>query len=210
MRLKNQSSCGPRAIPFWHHQNSLPHYEAGERMQLITYRLFDSMASETLAQYQELIEVAKGRLDPRQLSRMETFLDEGRGSCMLQHESVARMVCENLLHFDQVKYKLHAWVIMPNHVHVLITPVNGFLLSEIVHSWKSFTSKKANKLLNRRGEFWRRDYFDRLIRDEKHYIRTVEYIHNNPVKASLCLAPEDWQFSSAGIILEAKQSELRS
>lgn len=210
MRLKNQSSCGPRVTPFWHHQNSLPHYEAGERMQLITYRLFDSMASETLAQYEDLIEAADGRLDPRQLRRMETYLDKGRGSCMLRHESVARVVCENLLHFDQVKYKLHAWVIMPNHVHTLITPVNGFLLSQIVHSWKSFTSKKANELLNRRGEFWRRDYFDRLIRDEKHYVKTVEYIHNNPVKASLCLAPEDWRFSSARTLLEPMQCELQS
>ncbi|PZM80445.1 MAG: transposase [Candidatus Melainabacteria bacterium] len=202
MKTRNQSSSEPRAIPFWHHQNSVPHYEAGERMQLITYRLFDSMASGTLAQFKDQIEVGADKLNPKQLVRMEAYLDKGRGSCMLRHEPVARMVSENLRHFDQTKYNLHAWVVMPNHVHVLLTPNNGVLLSQIVHSWKSYTSKKANEILNRTGDFWRRDYFDRLIRDERHYVKTVEYIHNNPVKAALCLTPGDWKFSSASIFME--------
>jgi REP element-mobilizing transposase RayT len=80
---------------------------------------------------------------------------------------------------------------MPNHVHVLIEMKN-YSLSNIVHSWKSFTAHKANKLLNRTGRFWMSDYFDRFIRDEKHFMATVEYIRRNPVKAGLVNAPEKW------------------
>jgi putative DNA methylase len=75
-------------------------------------------------------------------------------------------------------------------------------LSTIIHSWKSYTAKKANATLNRRGEFWQREYFDRLIRNEKHFADAITYIHNNPVKAGLCNNPGDWQFSSARFVFD--------
>ena len=102
-----------------------------------------------------------------------------------------------LLHFDEARYRLHAWVVMPNHVHVLITPFEGFTLSTILHSWKSYTAKEANRLLHRNGQFWQEEYFDRYIRTEEHYRRAVEYIESNPVMAGLCKKKEDWPFGSA-------------
>lgn len=86
---------------------------------------------------------------------------------------------------------------MPNHVHLLIKPNPGSSLPFIMKNLKGFTSREANRILKRRGSFWQLDYFDRFIRDEEHYLKTVAYIVNNPVKAGLCKSPSDWRFSSA-------------
>ena len=94
-------------------------------------------------------------------------------------------------YFDGVLYNLHAWVVMPNHVHVLVIPLDDHSLSGIAHSWKSYTAKQANKMLERNGKFWHEDYFDRFVRDDDHFEAIVNYIHLNPVKAGLCTNPED-------------------
>ena len=107
------------------------------------------------------------------------------------------VVEEPQLFFDGERYAMHAWVIMPNHVHALFTPARDRSLSDIMLSWKSFTSRKANELLGRSGRFWQEDYFDRYVRDEAHYGDVRAYIENNPVKAGLCAIPEEWPFGSA-------------
>lgn len=86
---------------------------------------------------------------------------------------------------------------MPNHVHLLVTRSDNYTLSDIMQSFKSITSHNANKALHRSGQFWMLEYFDRYIRNEKHYKKTVEYIENNPVKARLCARPEEYPFSGA-------------
>ena len=86
---------------------------------------------------------------------------------------------------------------MPNHVRALFTLKAGHAFCDILHSWKSYTSNVANRLLDRSGEFWYPDYFDRFIRNEEHLARAVEYIEMNPVEAGLCQRPEDWPYSSA-------------
>jgi REP element-mobilizing transposase RayT len=86
---------------------------------------------------------------------------------------------------------------MPNHAHILCIPSAANSLASIMHSLKSFTSKEANKALNRSGKFWQKEYFDRYIRNARQFRNTVAYIENNPVKANLCEKPEDWPFSSA-------------
>jgi REP element-mobilizing transposase RayT len=88
-------------------------------------------------------------------------------------------------------------VVMPNHVHLLVTPCSGYALSRIIHSLKSYTAQEANKLLAKKGKFWMSEYFDRFIRDAKHFAQTVAYIENNPVKAHLCKTAQAWPFSSA-------------
>ncbi len=101
-----------------------------------------------------------------------------------------------MLCFDGGRYHLQAWVVMPNHVHALVTPNEAFTLSSILHSWKSYTAKRANQLLGRAGEFWQAEYFDRAIRDERHFEKAVAYIETNPVKAHLCRQAEGWRFGS--------------
>lgn len=114
-------------------------------------------------------------------------------------QKLPRVVENALLYFDGVRYKMPAWVVMPNHVHALLIPLEPFLLEDIVHSWKSFTANEANRILKRTGQFWQAEYFDRYIRDGKHYLAAVAYIEQNPVKARLCHTPEEWPFSSARI-----------
>lgn len=135
---------------------------------------------------------------------LEAFLDTGCGECHLRDPRVATLVEGALLFFDGARYALHAWVVMPNHVHVLFTPANGWSLSDVVGSWKSFTSKEANKFLGRAGRFWQPDYFDRYVRNEQHFLRVVEYIEFNPVKAGLCEWPTDWSLGSARLACDAQ------
>ena len=176
----------------------IPHYEADGHAQLITYRLNDSLPAAVLVGLDEELEHDFQRSkEIERVRHIEECLDKGAGSCVLANHSIAQVIEQNLLHFEEKRYKLHAWVIMPNHVHVLITPAHGVRLPIVVHSWKSYTAKKANTILGLQGEFWQREYFDRMIRSERHFAYTIAYIHNNPVKAGLCRNPEDWQFSSA-------------
>lgn len=102
-----------------------------------------------------------------------------------------------LIHFDGERYRLLAWCIMPNHVHVVAEPIGKHRLGSIVQAWKSFTAKQANRALGRQGPFWHKDYFDRFIRDEGHLDRTIAYVENNPVNARLAGDPAGWPFGSA-------------
>nr|WP_277346221.1 transposase [Solimonas marina] len=125
------------------------------------------------------------------------------GGCALRHPEVAGFVQRSFLHFHCERYHLHAWCVMPNHVHVLLEPLID--LASIVQGWKSFTARWISR--NRAalgldipegGPVWMREYWDRYIRDEKHYGSVVDYIHQNPVRAGLCRSPEEWPWSSAG------------
>jgi REP element-mobilizing transposase RayT len=78
-----------------------------------------------------------------------------------------------------------------------MTPCDGQELSSILHSLKSYTANEANKILNRKGQFWQPESFDRWIRDADHFAKVIRYIENNPVKARLCSKPEEWPLSSA-------------
>jgi REP element-mobilizing transposase RayT len=182
----------------WHSRGYLPHWEAGEIPQSITFRLADSLPSALLEHWRDELEnMPDEDASIERRKRIETALDRGHGSAALSDPAIAEMVEHALLHFDADRYRLHAWSIMPNHVHVLATPLCERTSSAITHTWKSFTAKKANALLRRDGAFWAPEYFDRAIRDETHYASVVRYIAMNPVKAGLCNRPEDWRFSSS-------------
>ena len=134
--------------------------------------------------------------------RIEFYLDQNRGSCYLRNPIIAELIQDSMLFLDGSRYHLIAWVVMPNHIHLLATPFHQYSLSRIMQSLKGYTGREANKLLNRKGSFWQEDYFDRYIRDEKHFLNTIAYIENNPVKARLCNKTGDWVYSSARFGLE--------
>jgi REP element-mobilizing transposase RayT len=119
------------------------------------------------------------------------------GDPVLSLLRVARLVENALLHFHGERYALHAWCVMPDHVHVLVTPFADRPLDTILHSWKSFTANEVNKMLHRKGTFWQQESFDHLVRSPEAFERFVAYIEGNPVAASLCSDPSAWQFSSA-------------
>lgn len=144
------------------------------------------------------------RLDELQSQRIEDYLDAGHGECWLKRPVVARLVKNALLHFEDSRYQLHEWVVMPNHVHAVVRPTGTHTLSSILHSWKSFTANEANKTIERVGhEFWQRESYDHLIRDDEEFSRLRHYVRNNPVKAGLCQRPEDWPYGSAFEVAQA-------
>jgi REP element-mobilizing transposase RayT len=104
---------------------------------------------------------------------------------------IATLVAAALKLFDGERYHLSAWCVMPNHVHVVLRPFVSWKLPAILHSWKSFTAKRANELLGRSGTFWQREYYDHLVRNSKEYIRVVNYVTENPIRAGL----KDWEWT---------------
>jgi putative transposase len=160
----------------WHSRGYLPHFDSPETLQFLTFRLFDSLPAEALDRL---------RLMPTPVSDSDrdAFLDAGMGSCWLKQPRIAEIVEEALLHFDGERYRLIAWTIMPNHVHVLIELQSGFSLGQIVSSWKRFSARMANRVLGRSGPFWQDDYWDTYICNERHLEPTISYIENNAVKA---------------------------
>lgn len=182
----------------WHSRGYLPHWDHPGMIQSLNFRLGDSLPLAVIEKWQgELARQSEPKRDAQLRRRIEDYLDAGHGECWLRRREVARMVEGALLHFDGQRYRLLAWGIMPNHVHVLIETQEGFPLEEVLHSWKSFTSHEANKLLHRSGAFWQREYLDRFVRNAEHYENVIAYIEENPVKAGLAKLKTEWPWSSA-------------
>ena len=198
----------------WYSRGYLPHCDDIQKFQAVTFRLADSLPAPTLANLEaELDRHPPLKRDAQRRKRLDQWLDKAAGCCALNHPQVAHVMQETLLKFDGSRYLLIAWCIMPNHVHTLIQPQSG--LSGIVQSWKSFTGRWV---LARRLElkielpsrrFWMPDYWDRYIRDEGHFSKVVEYIHQNPVAAGLCRKAEDWLWSSARFTPGTAEPQLR-
>jgi len=164
--------------------------------QFVTFRLADSLPAGVMGGWRRELE-DDPEMDREVVRRVERYLDEGHGSCVLGDAEHGAVMEGALRHFDGERYFLAAWVVMPNHVHVLVQMRDAWSLGETVASWKRFSATRINRAANRRGRLWQVEYFDRFIRDREHFERVVAYIHQNPVKAGLCASPERWPFSSA-------------
>ena len=188
-------AAAARGFTGWRSRGYLPHFDAPGVVQFITYRLHDAMPAARRREWEALFKIEDER---QRRTELEAYLDVGHGECHLRDPRVASLVQENLLHHDGKSYQLLAWVIMPNHVHVLVD-VGQTPLAQLLHGWKSYTATQANRLLGRRGQFWQDEYFDRAIRDTEHLQKAVRYIENNPNKAHLCGAPAEWPWGSAAL-----------
>ena len=189
--------------PGWHSRGYLPHFEGRGAIQHVTFHLADSLPQVMLRPLEaELNILPIEKRDVERRKRVDAWIDAGHGACVLRQPGIADMVQDSLLTFDPVRYRLLAWVVMPNHVHVLFGPMEGWTVAKIVAGWKKFTSRKILDEGPDRGEgsggpVWHREYWDRYIRDEKHFRQAVDYIHLNPVKAGLVDRAEMWRWSSA-------------
>jgi REP element-mobilizing transposase RayT len=182
----------------WHSRGYLPHFDGRALPQFITIHLADALPKKVVERWQQELRSLESEEKRIVLQkRIEKYLDQGFGKAFLKEHGIASMVQNSLLKFDGIRYRLFAWVVMPNHVHALLARFESFKIKKILQCFKSYTAHKANKLLHREGQFWLEDYFDRYIRNPEHFERTVRYIENNPVKARLCAKPSDWPFSSA-------------
>ncbi|HEX9162203.1 MAG TPA: transposase [Thermoanaerobaculia bacterium] len=184
-----------------HKRNRLPHWWSAHATYFLTFNLFDAMPSAVAEKLrvERRIRIAElERLRVRATApevaaiaavvreHAETTLDASHGACFMNDSRVAEIVSTAITHFDGQRHHLHAWCVMPNHVHVVFEPFDR--LDTIVHSWKSFTSKAANAILDRTGKFWQDDYYDRIIRNENELARTIRYVLENPLRAGL----RDW------------------
>ena len=181
----------------WHSGGYLPHFDAGEVFQSITFRLHDSMPQELLLKWKAELARESEQVEDKLRWKIEAYLDTGCGACHLSDPHIANMVEDALLHFDGERYRLSSWVLMPNHVHLLVAPCYAHSLSAIMHSLKSYIAQEVNKILGRKGRFWFEDYFDRYIRNARHFENALSYIENNPVRAGLCASACEWRFGSA-------------
>jgi len=179
------------------HRRRLPHWQQEGTTYFVTFRLADALPIPVLRQWQAERENWL-RQNPKPWtvgkeqefhelfhSKMESHLDQNHGACVLRDRNVGEIVEGLLRHFDGQRYQLGSFVIMPNHVHVVVRPLLNHSLSEILHSWKSFSANQANATLKRSGTFWQDESFDHIIRDEAQMERFERYIVENPAKARL-------------------------
>jgi putative transposase len=180
-----------------HTENRLPHWQQKGATYFVTFRLADSIPSNVLGRWQDERE-AWLRLNPepwgleieleyhrRFSGALEQWLDQGHGACLLRCHDCAEIVAETLRHFEGQRVVMISFAVMPKHLHALFVQNSEWPLEKLIRSWKGFTARRVNKLLGRSGSFWQRDYFDRLVRDQKHFANCVRYIRHNPEKATL-------------------------
>ena len=188
-------------LPLNTNQRNLPHWHQAGATYFVTFRLADSIPLGKLHKWKaerELWMTQNGdNLNEKQLAAYEErfpaqlnkWLDAGMGSCVLKRTEICQILCNALKYFNDTRYTLDRWVIMPNHVHLLITPNAKEELSKILHSLKSYTSNQINKSLQRTGSLWQDESYDRIVRSPAELSHFRTYIENNPSKAGITLPP---------------------
>lgn len=121
------------------------------------------------------------------MNKVEQWLDQGSGACWLKRKDAAQIIIDVWQHFHGERYELGCYVVMPNHVHLIVRPIipREYPLEAILHSRKRYTSYQINNAVGRRGALWQEESFDRIIRDEEHLWRCIQYIGRNPENAGL-------------------------
>jgi REP element-mobilizing transposase RayT len=175
----------------------LPHIAPKGRPIFVTWRLTGAMPPGVAFAIRNELKLTAGE----RFARNDAYLDaRKRGPQFLKNERLAENVCCAIEHGakpDVRQYELHEFVVMPNHVHVLVTPIVE--MKEIMRNLKGVTANFANQLLGlRKNSFWQKDYYDHFCRDPKEFANIRRYIAMNPVKARFVARPEDWKWSSAG------------
>ena len=186
----------------------LPHWRQEGSTYFVTFRLADSIPESVRLQWErerELLadearsgseQTGPDALREKAREKYEAHLDQGHGSCLLRDPAVAEIVAVTMRKFDGDRYQLASFVIMPNHVHAIVTPTGESDLSRILHSWKSYTAHAINRLLGRTGQFWQSESFDHIVRSEAHLQRFERYVAENPENAGL--REEEYILETAG------------
>jgi putative transposase len=173
------------------YRRRLPHFHPDGEYLFVTWRLHGSLPVAP----PDVIYSTPGQA----FAAQDRALARNHGCQWLSDTRVARQVAEAIRAGESRKlYELSAWVVMPNHVHMLILPQAA--LSVITHWIKGRSARQANLLLGRKGEsFWQHESYDHWVRSERELRRIVAYIEENPVSAGLAGRPEDWPWSSAAL-----------
>ncbi|MEJ2708888.1 MAG: transposase [Anaerolineales bacterium] len=194
------------------YRRHLPHYQPPGATFFITFRLAGSLTAEVHQRFEDEAQrkaLQIKRMTDSQLrqqaahtAQMQLFeqwdseLDTSRsGPRWLAEPAFAQLMCEALHYRDGRVYKLEAYSVMPNHVHLVCTPLSGaggfYSLSKIMQSLKGFTAWQANRLLKRKQDFWQHENYDHVVRNEDELQEIIKYVLENPLRAGL---PERWVY----------------
>lgn len=187
------NSFGPVEI----HERNLPHWEQPGACYFITFRLADSLPATLLGQWREERKIWL-RLNPppwtarqeaeyerRFTQRQEDWLDAGHGQCHLRNPDLRALLLQSILKFDGTRYDVDAFVIMPNHVHLLWQLRENVKLPAEMKGLKGASARACNLAVSRAGEFWMEESYDRIVRNAEELGAFRKYISENPAKAGL-------------------------
>ena len=211
------------------YQRHLPHYQPNGYTYFVTFRLANSLPQNILEKikcerenFLKSIEGVEKQLEKVELYRefQQTYFSkfdsllgkQESGPLWLKQRAIAKVVYDSLRFYDTKKYDLICFTIMPNHVHLIFTPLNlstpisssskispakrpYYEVTQIIANLKKYTARECNKILDRAGDFWQHESYDHVVRNEVSLQRSIRYILNNPVKAKLCDTSEEWEWS---------------
>lgn len=197
----------------------LPHWHQTNKVQFVTFRLADSLPQAKLSELltfkeQWLTRHPEPWDDETQEAynheireKVDRWLDQGYGECILERGEIREIVANALFFHDGKRYRLHHFVIMPNHVHLLLSPIGDDEVVKSIGSVKQFSANAINKRLGRRGNVWQRNVFDRLVRDIQGFEACVNYINQNPCN----LRPDQYTIggNASSVAIGAGASSVR-
>jgi len=187
----------------WFSRGYLPHYHAPGKIQHVVICLVDAIPVKVIHRFHGFSNPQPHGLQKKPSIR--AILDLGRGACLLKNRLAAGFVRDSILYGHPERYELHAWVVMPNHVHVLLKQNAEWSLGKVVSGWKRHTTKLMKVLpeaacyrkFDGSFQIWKPDYWDRYVRNSVEFEKLKRYIEANPVKAGLVQDPKLWPWSSA-------------
>jgi REP element-mobilizing transposase RayT len=202
-------------LPITVYEQALPHWRQEGASYFVTFRLADSLPQSKLRELREfkaewerrqrsvefipreqpleaercwrgLKSTLRDELAREVMQRVEEWLDQGMGSCALRSPEAADAVVAEMERGEGTLFEVGCRVVMPNHVHAIVQPLDpAFPLEKVLKRWKGASAVAINRLQQRTGTLWQRESFDRIIRDEEHLWRAIQYIGRNPQKAGL-------------------------
>jgi putative transposase len=184
-------------LPITIYHRHLPHWRQRGATYFVTFRLADALPQSKLNELKQWREHwERSHPPPRSeeaweafahefTRRTEAWMDRGYGECVFRDPQLAEIMAGACVHFQNQRHVTFCYVIMPNHCHVAVQPLGDHELEDILDSWKGYVGHIVNKQLRRHGTLWQEESFDRIVRDEEHLFRVVQYIGNNPKKPGL-------------------------
>ena len=177
-------------ITIW--KRNLPHWEQAGKIHYVTFRLHDSIPQHVVERYKDMKrwflethprpwdDIAMRSYSELISNPIEGFLDAGYGECVLKYPDVRQYLIDSIGFYDGSRFDVLAYVIMPNHVHMLAVPSDDYSLDETLKSIMRFTAGKINRHMGKKGQLWQTEPFDRIVRSGLHYNHCLDYIRHNP------------------------------